>query len=106
MSNLKEQRLHTRTLEKNLSWYRWIASVCVLILVACFLWKDTFIWELRFITGIFFVIMIYAYINTARFLRRLRAANAQEEYILGEEFRVATFDKDGNEIEEDDHTNN
>ena len=31
--------------------------------------------------------------------------NTRNEYILDKEFRVATYDKDGNEIEENDHTN-
>lgn len=105
MSHLKEQQQYTRALEENLPWYRWIASGCAILFIAGFIWNNTFLVDARIGAGFIFVIMIAAYINTARRLRRLRAANARNEYILGKEFRVTTYDKDGNEIEENDHTN-
>jgi len=105
MSDLKEQQLYTRALEKDLPWFRWIASGCAIIFVAGFIWSNTFIGEFRFGSGAIFIVMIAAYINTTRRLRRLRSANARNEYILDKEFKVATYDKDGNEIEENDHTN-
>lgn len=105
MPDLKEQQLYTRALEKNLPWYRWIAVVCAPICVAGFIWNDAFFADVRFPSGIIFIFMIATYINTTSRLRRLHAANARNEYILGKEFRVATYDKDGNEIEEDDPEN-
>jgi len=105
MSDLKEQQLYTRALEKNLPWYRWTALGCATICVLGFIWSNTFVRDFRFGSGIIFVFMLAAYINTIRRLRRLRAANARNEYILGKEFRVTTYDEEGNEIEENDYTN-
>jgi len=105
MSDLKEQQLYTRALEKDLPWYRWFTLVCAAICLLGFIWSNTFVRDFRFESGIIFVVMLAAYTNTIRRLRRLRAANARNEYILGKEFRVATYDEEGNEIEENDHTN-
>lgn len=105
MSDLKEQQLYTRALEKSLPWYRWFALGSAIIWVASIIWSDTIVGDFKFGSGIIFVFMVAAYINTVRRLHRLRAANARSEYILGKEFSVATYDEDGNEIEENDHTN-
>jgi len=105
MSNLKEQEQYTNDLEKDLPWFRWGALGCAIVCVAGFIWSNTFIGEFRFGSGVICVLMIGAYINTTRRLRRLWSANARNEYILDKEFRVATYDKDGNEIEENDHKN-
>lgn len=84
-------------------WYRWIALGSAIICAASFIWNDSFVGGFKIVSGIILVFMTAAYINTTRRLRRLRAANERNEYILGEDFIVATYDEDGNEIEENEH---
>lgn len=98
-ARLKDQQIYTRDLEKDLSWFLWGALVSAIIFVVSFIWGHTFIGDLKFGSGGIFVIFVATYINTTRRLRRLRAANARNEYILDKEFKIATYDKDGNEID-------
>ncbi|HLQ97285.1 MAG TPA: hypothetical protein VK135_01210 [Candidatus Dormibacteraeota bacterium] len=102
MGSLKDQKLYTHAVERNLPWYLWGSVVSAIICVSSFIWHHTFLGELRFGSSGILIVMVAAYIGDFRRLRRLKAANARNEYILGKEFKTSTYDKDGHEIEEDD----
>ena len=100
MSNLKDQKLYTNDIRNELPWYRWGFTVMGLIFIGGLLWPHRFIGEFRFPSAALFTFYVFVYIQTVRRIRRLEIANARNEYVLDKEFEIATYDKDGNEVEE------
>ena|SRR5699024_4019415 len=102
MSRLKDQEIYLKSEEADIRVFRIMTMIAFIIFIASIVWHQSFIGDFLIESGGILVISILAWNHTSGRIKRLRAAQERGEYILEDEFSTTSYDKDGNEIDQEE----